>query len=130
MPLVFRQKNRFKMLMKNGLKRNKLKISKDISDRLSQLRQLPNNKAGFQWKVFSIGRTHKIQVDCNMNVIRVLFESTTLATGIATEELSTAEQVVTSTSATKTTISEQITTTMATTTVQTTSLTTQAQIDN
>ena len=65
-----------------------------------------------------------------MNIKRVLIESTTLATGLATEELSTAEQVWTSTLATEATTTEQITTTMAKTIVQTTSLTTQAQIDN
>ena len=38
---------------------------------------ISNNQAGFQWKVFSIGRTNKIQVECNMNIKRVLTEVTT-----------------------------------------------------
>ena len=48
---------------------------------------LPNNKAGFQWKVFSIGRTSKVQVDCNMNIKRV-------STGV-TSATTTTEQTTT-----------------------------------
>ena len=29
---------------------------------------LPNNQAGFEWKVFSLGHGNKIQVDCEMTV--------------------------------------------------------------
>ena len=70
---------------------------KVISDRLTQLGALPNNKAGFQWKVFSIGRTHKIQVDCNLNIKRISIESTTLAIGTTTEKTTTTTTVLTTT---------------------------------
>ena len=56
---------------------------------------LPNNKAGFQWKVFSVGRTTKIQVDCNMMIKRVSAEVTTAATGTTTAVITTEEQTTT-----------------------------------
>ena len=39
-----------------------------------------NGKAGFRWKVFSIGRTDRIQIDCTMFVKR----STTSNSGVTT----------------------------------------------
>ena len=84
---------------------------------------LPNNQAGFQWKVFSIGRTNKIRVECNMNIKRVSTEVTTTAR----VELTTSGQT---TKASTETTTEELTTEKITTTIQTTSAsTTQEKID-
>ena len=79
------------------------------------LNALPNNQAGFQLKVFSIGRTNKIRVECNMNIKRVSTGVTTIAS--VTTEAST--KVIETTT-------EEITTTMQTNLASTT----QEKIDN
>ena len=85
---------------------------------------LPNNQAGFQLKVFSVGRTNKIQVDCNMNIKRLLPDVTTIASvDLTTTGLITTDRT---TEASTDTTTEQITTTTATTTM---ALTTQETID-
>ena len=83
---------------------------------------LPNNQAGFQWKVFSIGRTNKIQVECNMNIRRVStgvttsVELTTDLTGLTTEVSTNVIETATE----ELTTTEEITTTMQTTSASTT----------
>ena len=69
-------------------------ILKFLSYQLTQLKSLQNNRAGFQWKVFSIGRTNKIQVDCSMSIKRVTIESTS-STETTTDELTTTELITT-----------------------------------
>ena len=44
---------------------------KAVNNRTTILDSLPNNQAGFQWQVFSISRSDKIEVDCDMDVTRV-----------------------------------------------------------
>ena len=101
---------------------------KALSDRLDILELMPNNRAGFQWTVFSIGRTNKIQVDCNMNVRRVLTEVTPypISDGQTTEATTTASAMATDKMTEEMTTPEQTTT--ALTTVQTTTLETQEKI--
>ena len=79
------------------------------------LESLPNNQAGFKWKVFSIGRNRKIEVDCSMNIKRVPVESTTTTTEMTTaEKITTALTTVQTTTPTEEfTITEQIITTQA-----------------
>ena len=71
---------------------------------------LPNNQAGFQWKVFSIGRTDKIQVDCNMNIKRVSPVVTTIVSETTTKELTTTTTTTVTTTTSTTTTSLQTTT--------------------
>ena len=68
------------------------------------LESLPNHQAGFGWKVFSLGRTSRVQVDCNMKIERVF-----LATETTTEEVTTTEMTTALTTAQEvTTTQEQI----------------------
>ena len=78
------------------------------------LNALPNNQAGFQWKVFSIGRTNKIQVECNLNIKRI---SSVLTTTASVELTTGSTEAATRASETTT---EETTTTMQTSTASTT----------
>ena len=50
---------------------------------------LPNNQAGFEWKVFSLGHGNKIQVDCEMTVKNRVLTPTTSTIPSETTSLST-----------------------------------------
>ena len=57
---------------------------KALSNKVWMMPRSSNDKVGFQWKVFSIGRTDRIQIDCSMFVKRNLYSSTITETSTAT----------------------------------------------
>ena len=61
---------------------------KALVNRLTLL-ETANNNAGFQWKVFSLGRTNKIQISCDMKVNRLTTEVPTTSTETTTELITT-----------------------------------------
>ena len=97
---------------------------KVISDRLTQLGALPNNQAGFQWKVFSVGRTRKIQVKCQMDIKRISIELTTSISESTTPKSATTTSALTTVQTTTETTTEEPTTTKSMTTALTTTLAT------
>ena len=75
------------------------------------LESLPNHQAGFGWKVFSLGRTSQVQVDCNMNIKRVLVDTETTTQEVTTAEMTTALATVGPTTLADETTTQEVTTT-------------------